>query len=155
MTPMNIFNLLIFDFMLLINNLPAAVYTRTIQGVQINMGIKRLFENRLRCPLVDKWQKVFLKRDCMSREIFTKWSAFFVSLTLTETSTIEQLCCYWTNWNVDRFLHIFFNFNGAKMVDHILEFPRVIGFDELILSTRILINSDDVVMRYETKTIKK
>ena len=44
---------------------------------------------------------------------------------------------------------------STKMVDHILEFPRVIGFDELILSTRILINSDDVVMRYETKTIKK
>ena len=56
---------------------------------------------------------------------------------------------------MDRFLNIFLNFNGAKMVNHILEFSRRLGLDEFIVSSRILINSDDVVMPYETKTIEK
>ena len=55
---------------------------------------------------------------------------------------------------MDRFLNIFFNFNGAKMVNHILEFSRILDLDEFIDSSRILINSDDIVMPFEGKTIK-
>ena len=51
------------------------------------------------------------------------WSTFFVSLKLTEILNIFLI-----NWNLDLIPNISVYFEGGKMVDHILEIPRLVVF---------------------------
>ena len=87
-------------------------------------GCERRHEYRLWFLTIDKWNKD------ASKKFSVLWAfqnmVFFLSLKLTEI--FEQFCWFLISWNLGEFSNFSVNFESEKMVDHILEIPRLLVF---------------------------